>query len=101
MPLYSFTCDVCGQKEDDLRPVHRRNEPIYCHCGNRMERQLTVPSAVAIVTAGGNLIHSVTTSSTWKGNRRPKTIGRGHGLGGRRPPPTMAKTMAEKIARAK
>ncbi len=49
-----------------------------------MPRVVSQLGAIAMVTKGGNWIHSMTTGATMKGNRRPKTVR----LGGRRKNPT-------------
>jgi len=38
MPIYSFVCEPCKNKEDFLRTVKERNKATHCRCGNKMER---------------------------------------------------------------
>lgn len=88
MPLYEDRCDACGHTQEELRSA---TAPDPEHCGKPMSR-LFGSFSVAHTSRNGKLIFGVQ-NSKWKGNRKPKTIGRGHGLGGRRKPPTMAKIM--------
>jgi len=83
MPLFSFICDKCEVTLDVLGGVDMRNAPQVCPRGHRMRRHFT-PPVIARTTRGGNLIFSMS-NSKWKGNRKPRTISRGNGLGGRRP----------------
>jgi hypothetical protein len=83
VPLYTLYCPSCRASRDEVRPVAERNMPTPCTCGADMQRQPELIGVIAHNTKGGHLMHSTTTGSTWKGNRKPKTIGKGHGLGGR------------------
>lgn len=40
MPLYTFACDLCGAKLDELRSMERRNDPRGCLCGAEMTRRV-------------------------------------------------------------
>lgn len=34
MPIYTYRCEKCGHKWDDLRPVRRKDDPAKCpECG--------------------------------------------------------------------
>lgn len=82
MPLYAYRCE-CGAEREAVREVAARDERTSCAvCGLPMARVPALIGVIAHNTKGGNLMHSTTTGSTWKGNRKPKTISRGNGLGG-------------------
>lgn len=93
MPIYCDFCEQCGHEQEEFRSI---SAPQPEHCGRPMVRQLGT-FVNAKTTRGGNLIFDVS-NSKWKGSRKPKTISRGNGLGGRRKPPSMAKFIGEKIA---
>ena len=91
MPIYLDRCTVCGAEKEEIRSIHAA-PPI--HCG-----QLTVrvpqPAGCAFITAGGNWYNRTPAAGrVYKagGRAKPKTIGKGHGLGGRRKNPSF-KTM--------
>lgn len=93
-PLYEDRCTSCGHTQEELRSA---SAPQPEHCGQPMQRVFGF-FVTATTTRNGKLVFGVQ-NSRWKGNRKPKTIGRGHGLGGKRKPPTMAKMV--KLARGK
>jgi len=93
MPLYEDLCTACGHLQEEIRRV---SDPAPTHCGQPMERQLGT-AMLGHRTRGGNDIYSAATSTTTKGNRKPKTIGRGHGLGGRRKNPSMSQIMSTRV----
>lgn len=93
MPIYLERCTVCEHEAEDIRSV---SAPAPEHCGAPMVK---VPQAAgsAFITKGGNWFHHAPSSgSVWKGGGRPKpkTISRGHGLGGRRKPPSIRQQIA-------
>lgn len=91
MPLYAIKCAACDVMRDVVRCVDERDAPESCRCGGSMARVPALIGVIAHNTKGGNLMHSTTTGSTWKGNRKPRTISRGNGLGGHpgRTPPRL------------
>ncbi len=48
MPVYIYRCN-CGIKEDILRSVDERNNPLLCKCGLSMERVYS-PFSINMVT---------------------------------------------------
>lgn len=45
MPLYTYTCDVCGYKFDDIKPVRLREVPSECpQCGADASRTWSAPA---------------------------------------------------------
>ncbi len=42
MPRYEYTCENCGCKAEEVRPMDERRAPLYCKCGGCM---VLVPSA--------------------------------------------------------
>lgn len=94
IPIYRDHCIKCGHEAEDIRSV---SAPAPLHCGEPMQK---VPQAAgsAFVTKAGNWYRRTAASGTvWKGGGRPKpkVIGKGHGLGGRRPPPSIKRAIAE------
>jgi len=90
-PVYEYLCDSCGKKLEDYRPVRECDAQGPVCCGAPSRRILSL-AGMALLTKGGNWSHVTPAAGmVTKGNRKPKTIGRGHGLGGRRPPPTIRK----------
>ena len=98
MPIYSFRCNACDAERDEYRSLSDRDLPADCPCGGTM-RQVPAVCGMAFITKGGNWM-SITpaTGHVTKGNRRPRTIGNGHGLGGRRKNPTLRKTDDGRVA---
>ena len=47
MPLYSFQCPECGDKEESVRTMKDANKACMCTCGARMNRdfQADIPFA--------------------------------------------------------
>lgn len=80
MPLYPFVCPACDAERDEIRPVASRDAPCPCTCGAPMER---VPgtSSIAFATVNGNTCSFSGRAGVAKGNKRPITIGWGHGIG--------------------
>ena len=38
MPMYCYTCDVCGLNAEELRPMADSDKPMTCVCGQKMRR---------------------------------------------------------------
>lgn len=89
MPIYVYRCPECKRQIEAIETVAEGALPhVFCACDVPAMR---VPQAASfgIKTRGGNWAafygsHGPVT----KGNRKPKTISRGNGLGGHRPPPS-------------
>lgn len=86
MPIYEYQCTKCGEKTEEIITTSNVAAPV--HCGEVMQR-LASASSFAFRTKGGNLVGFSGSHGSAKGNKRPREIGRGHGVGGRRKPPTM------------
>jgi len=90
MPLYEYACMNCDRRVEEYRRLSEIDLPApTCDCGSAMK---IVPArfGIAFVTRGGNLYRMTPAAGkVTKGNRKPKTVSRGHGLGGRRKPPTI------------
>lgn len=87
MPIYVFECGKCGHSEEGFYSSTAVARPQ--HCKTAMHK---VPSIVgsAFITKGGNWFKFNGASGPMlKGNRKPKVIGTGHGLGGRKPKPSL------------
>lgn len=96
MPIYVYRCPECGAEREEIRKVSEIDEPAPTCKGGEfsdpdahrpapMERAPTTAS-FGFKTAGGNFAwFSPSHGAVTKGNRRPKTISTGHGLGGHRP----------------
>lgn len=98
MPIYEYRCAQCGAQSEEIRSISRAEDSGPDHCGAPMQR---VPSAAGcqFMTAGGNPYNFTPSHGhVTKGNRKPQTIGYGHGLGGHkgRKPPTMREVFAGK-----
>ena len=44
MPIYSFACPTCGNKEDVILKVDERNQQRSCVCGGAMDRIMAMAS---------------------------------------------------------
>lgn len=87
MPIYEYLCEACGEQTEEIFTSVKVVTPT--HCDQPMKR-LVSGASFAFKTRGGNLIgFSGSHGPVSKGNKRPKEIGRGHGVGGRRKPPTL------------
>lgn len=43
MPIYEYTCTICSNSFQKLRPMSEVNEPAHCpDCGSDSQRQLSV-----------------------------------------------------------
>lgn len=57
MPTYGYAC-VCGMKQDVVRPIAERNDPVECTaCQREMQRQLDAPMGRiwGVVPQGGGM----------------------------------------------
>jgi predicted nucleic acid-binding Zn ribbon protein len=80
VPIYEYECPVCNTVKEELA---KQGDPAPLCC-TQMTRILS-PTSFAFRTLGGNLARfSPSHGPVMKGNKRPVTIGNGHGLGGRR-----------------
>jgi putative FmdB family regulatory protein len=53
MPLYEYTCQICSNAFERLRPIGQMDDPTNCpDCGGRSDRQLSVFSSFSL-SAGG------------------------------------------------
>lgn len=50
MPIYEFTCDVCGCRFEELMPAREEKTPPCAECGSESTRRAM--SAAAIRTTG-------------------------------------------------
>lgn len=90
MPMYVFRCPRCHEEMEALQAF---TDPAPRHCGETTNRVPTTAS-FGFRTLGGNIARfSPSHGPVTKGNRRPATIGHGHGLGGHRgrTPPKLGK----------
>lgn len=91
MPIYVHRCE-CGHEQEDFLSI---SAPAPEHCGKAMEKAPQLAGS-AFITKGGNWgpVRACATGPVWKGGGRPKpkTIGKGHGVGGRRKNPTIDRT---------
>jgi putative FmdB family regulatory protein len=84
MPVYTDRCEACGREAEDIRSVSAPQP----ECCGRPTVKVPASASFAFKTKGGNLFNfSPSSGRVTKGNRRPKVITRGIGLGGRRKPP--------------
>ena len=93
MPIFEFQC-ACGHQQEDYLSS---SAPPPEHCGKAMQKLPSVAGS-AFVTKGGNWYRRTAAQGpVWKGGGRPKpkSIGRGHGLGGRRPPPSIRSAISQ------
>jgi putative FmdB family regulatory protein len=83
MPIFEFQCEKCGAQTEEIFTTTGVSTP--AHCGTKMKK---IPSIVgnAMVTKGGNWFRfNGAHGPVEKGNNKPKTVGKGHGVGGSRP----------------
>lgn len=95
MPIYVYRCPQCGREAEEIRRVSEADAaPPRCF-GDRLvpppygTSMVRVPQAASFgfKTRGGNFASfSPSHGPVTRGNRRPRTISRGNGLGGHRPP---------------
>lgn len=52
MPIFSYKCRECGEQIDLIRPMWAAGDPIFCDCGEQMERQVERPAARAVGFGG-------------------------------------------------
>ena len=58
MPIYSFVCSKCGDKEESMRAMKDANKACMCTCGARMNRDFAVDVPFASGNAYVKPIHS-------------------------------------------
>jgi hypothetical protein len=88
--MYVFRCTRCREEIEALQAF---DDPAPKHCGETTNRVPTTAS-FGFRTLGGNIARfSPSHGPVMKGNKRPATIGNGHGLGGRkgRTPPKLGR----------
>lgn len=90
MPIYIYRCPGCGAEQEELRSFDDPGP--NCHGwateAHEPTRMVRIPAAASFgfKTAGGNFAwFSPSHGAVTKGNRKPKTITTGDGLGGHRP----------------
>ncbi len=99
MPIYVYRCPECGAEAEEIRRIADMDAPApTCKGGPYSSEDSHAPALMArapttasfgFKTRGGNFAwFSGSRGSATRGNRRPKTISRGAGLGGRRAPPS-------------
>jgi hypothetical protein len=99
VPIYVYRCPACGREAEELRRVSECGEAgPTCKGGAINDEASHAPVAMprapttasfGFKTKGGNFASfSPSHGPVTRGNRRPKTVSRGAGLGGRRPPPS-------------
>ncbi len=87
MPIYIYRCPE-GHEVELIESLAEGALPHVCACSAPMSRAPTAAS-FGFKTAGGNFAwFSGAHGPVTRGNRRPRTISTGHGLGGRRAPPS-------------
>jgi hypothetical protein len=93
MPLYVHGCEACGKEREDFMSL---SAPAPECCGAPMKKQ-PQPAGMAYLSKNGVWLGHSMPGKQWIGGGRPKpkTIGKGHGLGGRRPPPSVRKAIAD------
>lgn len=96
MPIYIYRCPKCDAEVEEIRSFSEFDAPgptckggafsdPAAHAPVTMTRAPTTAS-IAFATPGGNVASfSSSRGPIARGNRRPKTISTGHGLGGHRP----------------
>lgn len=91
MPIYCHRCITCEAEQEDFMSL---SAPAPEHCGQPMAK-VPQPAGMALLTRNGNWTGHSMPGKQWVGGGRPrpKTIGRGHGLGGKRKNPTMKKVL--------
>lgn len=89
MPIYGFKCPDCSSSRDVVCSVAERDGLRSCQsCGAPMQR-MPGASAMNFRTLGGNTYRWTLPGETHNNYKKPKSIGRGHGVGGRRKNPTI------------
>ena len=58
MPLYSFQCPECGDKEESVRAMENANKACICTCGARMNRDFAADLPFASGDYHQGAIHS-------------------------------------------
>jgi predicted nucleic acid-binding Zn ribbon protein len=94
MPIYVHGCGTCGKEREDFLSI---SDPPPACCGAPMKKLLQA-CGMAFVTKSGNWFNRTAAAGpvyTGGGRPKPRTIGNGHGIGGRRPKPSIRKYMAE------
>jgi predicted nucleic acid-binding Zn ribbon protein len=96
VPIFVFACAKdCGEERETIQSG---SAPAPEHCGAPMKK-IPQLAGSAFVTKGGNWFHrSTTTGPVYKGggHAKPKVIGVGHGVGGKRRNPTMLRDLASR-----
>lgn len=93
MPIYQDACAKCGREQEDIRSM---SAPAPECCGEPMAK-VPARASMAFVTRGGNLYNwngGVGRIYQHGGKPKPTVIGKGHGVGGRRPNPSIRKALA-------
>jgi hypothetical protein len=93
MPIYVDFCETCEREQEDIRSI---SAPAPECCGAPM-RKLPARAAMAFVTKGGNVYNwngGVGRIYQHGGKPKPRVIGTGHGVGGRRPNPSIRRAVA-------
>ncbi len=96
MPIYAYRCEECGAEAEEVRRLSEFDAPgPTCKGGSFSAEDSHAPRVMAraptaasfgFKTKGGNFAwFSPSHGAVTRGNRRPKTISTGHGLGGHRP----------------
>jgi hypothetical protein len=60
MPNYSFRCDVCGNKRDEIVPYEESNLPnrVKCECGSYMKKHFGNGNQQMMIVPPGNVGNS-------------------------------------------
>lgn len=51
MPMYTFSCPICGRMETVIRTMSRRDDAMSCECGEEMHRGIDIPGLVYAPTS--------------------------------------------------
>lgn len=93
MPIYVHRCPICGVEREDFMSIAA--PPQHCAgCGVDMEKA-PQPAGMAFRSPNtGAWFGHRSQHQAWNGGGRPKpkTIGKGHGVGGHRKNPTIDRT---------
>lgn len=92
MPIYVDFCGKCEREAEDIRSI---SAPAPECCGEPM-RKLPALASMNFRTANGNTYNwngGVGRIYQHGGRPKPKTIGTGHGVGGRRKNPSIRKAI--------
>lgn len=42
MPNYHYKCPQCGKEKQEIKLMCQSDDPVYCECGEKMNRQFGV-----------------------------------------------------------